>query len=836
MSKRKQKMELELERERRTGVRVKYLPRNFLWNVLAVTLAFLLGLFSALAGLLGVGFFYLTRPANTVIPNYELFLREEYASKSLLDLTGDVAKLVQEIAAGGGDFSLAKINEITPVLENNLVPLADTLKELGVNVDLDVFMTTPVSGMGPYFRDDVLMKVELGKALKVTPDGNPLLLALCYGEKGEDYTVTEDEEGNSVIVMNEGKSPTTVVDLLGEGGGILNKLTVEAALGVSASSNAAMRYLAYGTEGVNYTVGEDDEIVMLENPITGEKFRKKTISDLTADGSTAIDDAKISDLIDTGSDNGILNAIRDWRIADLRQQSRIERLKIGQVVDLEGATSGLMKAIADWRIKDLTDRKRIDSLTLGDVLTVDGSSPQLLRALADAPLGEIGERANGLRLADMLGAEDLANNKLLKNLGQSSLSTLADDIARLSVKDVFGDEMYLHMPVKAGKYASYRDFLDGYDHLAESAEDRMYMPFVNPDGGTEAEYTEHYRYLKGGEKTALLRGFLGEKNGTAVFAASDVYHDGSGCYAKDKLEVTPVFSYKRVDFENGGAAVDADYAAELRAGWVNGNVYGAGDEASDSRAYVRENGEIVRYYPESEAWKDPAGTGEQRCYPLLSDGYGVYCLIATADGKQVRADFDEVVTGYTAGGRSLALGENGGAMYEGTEKTVYSERAEDGSVKKYIVLRIPVEEGYYEEADPSVNTLASTPSDGLDAEDVETYWTATWTEGGEQHSDEEVDRYLDGIWYLLLGGTKYGEDGKVTEIVDGSSTPVLNMAALVTDTAAIISDTPLWELYLHGVIKADPYSPVLGGHNLNELTITKVIEYAKNPGGFSWGS
>ncbi len=828
---------MELERERRKGVRVKYLPRSFLWNVLAVTLAFLLGLFFALAGLLGVGFFFLAKPINTFIPNYELYLREDYAKKSFLDLTGDVTKLVQEIAGGGGEFTLSTIDEITPALKNSLSPLTDSLAGIGVEIDLDTFMATPLSGIGPYFKDDVLMKTQLGKVLGVAPGGNSLMLSLCYGEEGTDYTLQETENGTE-IVMNEGKSPTTIADLLGEQGGLMDKFTVEAVLGVSASSNAAMRYLAYGTEGTNYKIENvegEDRIVMLVNPLTQEPFRKKKISDLIADGATAIDDAKISDLIDTGSDSGILNAIKDWRIADLKQQARIERLKIGQVVDLGGATSRLMKAIADWRIKDLTDQKKIDSLTLGDVLEVDESSPQLLRALADTPIGEIGEKANNLRLGDLIDAGEIAGNKLLKNLGRSSLSTLAEDIANLSVKDVFSDEMYLHMPVKEGKYASYRAFLDAYDH---SAEDHAYMPYVNPDPDTVAEYTELYRYQKGSAKAPLLFGFLGEKDGqTAVFEDGEVYGKSGEYYAEQSLTVTPVYTYKRVDFENGGAAAEADYAAELRGGYINGNVYGEADEAAEGHAYVRENGEIVRYYPEKEEWADPAGTRERRCYPLLSDGYGVYCIIATLDGKQVRVDFDEVITGYTAGGQSLTLGENGGAMYEGKEKTVYSVHAEDGSVTRHIVLRIPVEEGYYEEENPSVNTLGSTPSDGLDAGNVETYWTATWTEAGVQHENEEVDRYLDGIWYLLLGGTVYGDDGKVQTIIDKSDTPVLDMASLVTDTAALISETPLWELYLHGVIKADPYSVVHGvGHNLNELTITQVIAYAKDPGGFSWGS
>ena len=88
--------------------------------------------------------------------------------------------------------------------------LTEQMGEYGVVVDADVFLATPLSEMSTFFKDtvnDIEIGTMLDKAgmLEETNDSYSLLMALCYGEEGEDYTF--DQEGN-VIMLGDAK-PTT---------------------------------------------------------------------------------------------------------------------------------------------------------------------------------------------------------------------------------------------------------------------------------------------------------------------------------------------------------------------------------------------------------------------------------------------------------------------------------------------------------------------------------------------------------------------------------------------------------------------------------------------------
>ena len=85
------------------------------------------------------------------------------------------------------------------------------------------------------------------------------------------------------------------------------------------------------------------------------------------------------------------------------------------------------------RISDLSDQKKIDSLTLGDVISVGDDSPSILKALRNTRLGELAQATQELRLVDLLGTEAVQQNRLLKNLALSSVSTLAADMDNLTV-------------------------------------------------------------------------------------------------------------------------------------------------------------------------------------------------------------------------------------------------------------------------------------------------------------------------------------------------------------------------------------------------------------------
>ncbi|MDE6676149.1 MAG: hypothetical protein K2K12_00350, partial [Clostridia bacterium] len=81
---------------------------------------------------------------------------------------------------------------------------------------------------------------------------------------------------------------------------------------------------------------------------------------------------------------------------------------------------------------------------------------------------------------------------------------------------------------------------------------------------------------------------------------------------------------------------------------------------------------------------------------------------------------------------------------------------------------------------------------------------------------DKLDQYLDGTWYLLFGNNE--KMGK---------TPILEMGTDVLEVINKVNEMPLWWLWLHNIIKANPYKELAGGKNLNEYNLKDFIDYVK---------
>ena len=181
----------------------------------------------------------------------------------------------------------------------------------------------------------------------------------------------------------------------------MNNVYVADLLTLDANSSQILLFLAYGEEGVDYTVNDDGSI---------EAINKKTVGQLT---------------------------------------SSLDEIKISSVVKIDEKSHKLMQAIKDWTLNDFSDSAKIDSLTLSDVLTIvadedatdeNPASPKILQALADVSLEEIGEAINTLALNDILAIDE--SDSLLANLKNSTLETLAEDIRNMTVQMMFADSIY----------------------------------------------------------------------------------------------------------------------------------------------------------------------------------------------------------------------------------------------------------------------------------------------------------------------------------------------------------------------------------------------------------
>ena len=128
--------------------------------------------------------------------------------------------------------------------------------------------------IGDLRNDNNLFKtIYIGDALEVNSTSHSVLVAIAYGEEGVDFdwgAPKLDEDGNPILVngqavrepvMRAGKKPRSIEQLQGSNSdGLINSITLESALGIDANSEAMMRSLAFGQEGVHYENIEYTEV------------------------------------------------------------------------------------------------------------------------------------------------------------------------------------------------------------------------------------------------------------------------------------------------------------------------------------------------------------------------------------------------------------------------------------------------------------------------------------------------------------------------------------------------------------------------------------------------
>lgn len=102
--------------------------------------------------------------------------------------------------------------------------------------------------------------VELASLLNVTADSEGTLLAIAYGNEGEDYRIETDAAGNKNIVMQNGAKPRTIKDLR-DGNVKFEDLELGDILKIKPhdGSNETKLNLAYGEEGKHYTYDDSAE-------------------------------------------------------------------------------------------------------------------------------------------------------------------------------------------------------------------------------------------------------------------------------------------------------------------------------------------------------------------------------------------------------------------------------------------------------------------------------------------------------------------------------------------------------------------------------------------------
>lgn len=857
LEKKQYELEKKLVKAGKIAPRIHYAPHHTFGRILGICLAFFFGIFMALGGILGGIYIAGTKTKTKNLldmtgADANAILTETAQQMSLLEMVDSVKNDI-EVLGGFDDFSLDVLAKYTPIIEEQLGNYLGQLSDFGVNLEPQQVMAVKFSNLSTFLQDDVLKQIALADISAINQD-DPLLHAICFKEDGSKVKVDDllsnpsdllngialadvfEKEGEEIdpimksLLYDKEGNKYKIGDLTSDASGIVQDLEIETLLAIDGTSNSTVRYLAYGTE-----FEEDGETPRYDiDPETNEvtmrnDYKKRTVSDLTAEDADLIGGAKIGDLVEINEESsglmhamehwsvsdlsdqdkieslnikdvfelkdsatGLMGAISGWTLKDVRQQSRIERLKISQVINLGDNPSALLSAIGEWRIRDLGKQEKIDSLTISDVITVNEDSPLLMQAIQSTPLGELGDAIDSLRLSDILSEEDLAGNKILRNLTTSTLSTLSEDVKNLSVADVFGEDIYSYLDVAATKskfdaaaaqhagddigtiaHGTYAELVNAYGknkklkHLSEVVPEA-----VTPAAGESIE-SYHVPAAEAGSANPTKLGFgyfTDDGHGAHALAdVSKISHKEGAYFMEQRLSLTPEYSWKVVN-----------YAADRNDDLPDG------DSVTDGA-----NGFVYH-----------AGTDE---YEIQEDGYGYFYK----RGDE-RVDLERVVISYRSGNTPYAL-TDGKIEYDGQNYIVRND--EEGS---FVLVKIPAIPYYYD--------LADTTYSNLYTED-QTVLRHVLVSGG---SETVLDRYLSGVWYLLLGGEKEETDGTLT-VLDNSESSVLDIGDKIAKAADVINEYDLGEMYLHGLITSTPYRDIsglgFGGFdNLNELNIPKVIE------------
>ena len=730
----------------------------------------------------------------------------------------------------------------------------------------------------------IINSMPLESILDAGIDSAAVILALCYGTEGVNYTV--DENGGITMLTDPltGKPyPVRKVEDLTGNSDLIQNVTI----------------------GDVITIDENTTGILLA-------IKDWTLSDLS--DASRIESLRLSQVVTIDENSApILKAMQDWRISDMTDADMVDSLTLGQIIEITEDSAQLLKSIADTPIGDLGTT--IDTLRLCDILdkeAIEGN--KILRNLKMSSLDTLADDIQNLTVAQVFGDE------LYSYLDKHVSETDPDGV---TYKELIGGYDHSDNTNSAGGDTLRPEAIRA-DDLAVN-ETRITTETTDDADIVHTVFEGYFRKDGLGEQSAPLSSVIGSG---AVYRRLIETTTGEGddavttvetqYYVKDTVEIIPnAYEWKYIDYANGGEATALpDNTSVLAEAKVPAEYTKLDPEQGTERYYTENGGEKTYYYfcTERIHIRDGEPQTEQVAYPLCTDSRGVYIYrymleetqledgsIAYAENSvRERVDLERTVTQYIykEGGAHVVFatkeieGEEGPvsvpdyayvvwgegedaqtvrfmhrAAYERqktnpeTDEPVFDEDnnpvMEEVPERWWIVVQSDVQPKYYYKSgtDPENPTTATF----VEEKDTELTWTATWTpteEDGTAGQRRAVDRYLSGVWYLLFGceicpgtaesgcthGTGDVPEGSLHFIdgLDNTNMPILDIASVVTNTSSTINTLPLWMLWLHEFINTNPYAKIPNGFdpdgadggqaavtNLNELTINGAIALVK---------
>ena len=270
-------------------------------------------------------------------------------------------------------------------------------------------------------KDALNIKFEAGKE-----DPHNILISLAYGTAGVDYKIVGTGNNREIVMIGDAK-PRTIGDLKARGNDLINDLLLADIMQENRDSAITM-YLLYGKEGIHYNfVPVLDE---LGNPVLGEG------------GAPLTEVAMNERFIYVTADNKVYNEygealtertdVAQGYILDTTAKTFTDRLDNVYYYDTISTTEEIMgDGVTAYKCYLLNED--------GEAVLFQKTSLGMM-ARSDNPIEGLTRR---LTISDILGEESIQDNKFLKHLGNESIDNLPQAVEKLTVMQVFGEDMYL---------------------------------------------------------------------------------------------------------------------------------------------------------------------------------------------------------------------------------------------------------------------------------------------------------------------------------------------------------------------------------------------------------
>ena len=390
--------------------------------------------------------------------------------EKIVGTDGITATIADSVGVSQGIIKTSSLSNLGNSLSSNL-NLAGMSDTFGIALPEDI----------PLFQNDDFLNEPVAEAFGSLDDYTlDSFIEVIYEDEA-----TADKPASSGLLQNLGGMKLS--ELSSGMDEIIDNTYITDILDVDENSSEIMKYLASGGEGGNpVKVGELDgavndmkisnavEIGSDASPVL--KYLRDCELTITAeDGTTtveigaslnnineAIKQMTIGDAVEIVSTSSLaLKYMQNFKLDEL--DAGIKSMKISDAVAINDNSHAVIRAIKDLTLDELGDgdalQSKIDTLRLGEVITLQESSPKILKALQYSRLGNLDYAVDNLEMQEIFEDDKL----------DSGLLALVDPTTKLDdIPDAF--EKAVQQTTLYGLQQ-----IDLFDYSGKTTSERSYL-------------------------------------------------------------------------------------------------------------------------------------------------------------------------------------------------------------------------------------------------------------------------------------------------------------------------------------------------------------------------